>query len=72
MRKPETLRRWMTAYAAATATTASYEKIRDGATAGEADKPNRRTVAATGRSWNDCGSWIPCPVGFRRAAISCV
>lgn len=44
VRKPETLRRWMTAYAAATATTTSYEKIRDGATAGEADKPNRRTV----------------------------
>lgn len=44
VRKPETLRRWMTAYATATATTTSYEKIRDGATAGEADKPNRRTV----------------------------
>ena len=46
VRKPETLRRWMTAYAAATATTTSYEKIRDGATAGEVDKPNRRTVAS--------------------------
>jgi hypothetical protein len=44
VRKPDTLRRWMTAYAAATATTATLEKIRDAATGGEADKPSRVTV----------------------------
>ncbi len=38
------LRRWMTAYAAATATTASWEKVRDAATGGESDKPARTTV----------------------------
>jgi hypothetical protein len=41
VRRPETLRRWITAYAAATATTASYETIRDAATGGQQDKPSR-------------------------------
>lgn len=41
VRNPGALRRWMTAYAAATASTASYERIRDAATAGHANKPSR-------------------------------
>jgi len=44
VRRAETLRRWMRAYAAATATTASYEKIRDAATSGQSDKPSRATT----------------------------
>lgn len=44
VRRPGTLRRWMRAYAAATATTASYEKIRDAATSGNDDKPGRATT----------------------------
>ncbi|MEQ9103219.1 MAG: DUF4143 domain-containing protein [Rhodothermales bacterium] len=44
VRKPDLLRRWMAAYAAATSTTASYETIRDAATAGTADKPAKSTV----------------------------
>lgn len=44
VRHPGTLRRWMAAYAAATATTTSYEKIRDAATAGEGDKPAKSTT----------------------------
>lgn len=44
VRNPETLRRWMRAYAAATATTASYETIRDAATAGHGDKPAKTTT----------------------------
>jgi uncharacterized protein len=36
VRRPDTLRRWMTAYAAATATTTSLEKIRDAATRNQA------------------------------------
>lgn len=44
VRNPATLRRWLTAYAAATATTASYETIRDAATAGEREKPARTTT----------------------------
>ncbi|MGI8729214.1 MAG: ATP-binding protein [Solirubrobacteraceae bacterium] len=44
VRKPDALRRWMTAYAAATATTTSFEKIRDASTSGEDAKPARSTV----------------------------
>jgi predicted AAA+ superfamily ATPase len=44
VRRPATLRRWMTAYAAATATTTSYEKIRDAATAGVGTKPAKTTT----------------------------
>ncbi len=44
VRNPATLRAWMAAYAAATATTASYGSIRDAATPGEADKPARSTT----------------------------
>ena len=44
VRRPQLLRRWMAAYAAATATAASYETIRDAATPGEADKPAKTTT----------------------------
>ena len=44
VRRPQLLRRWMAAYAAATATSASYETIRDAATPGEADKPAKTTT----------------------------
>jgi hypothetical protein len=44
VRRPETLRRWMVAYAAATATTATFETIRDAATGGEGEKPARTTA----------------------------
>lgn len=44
IRKSHTLRAWLTAYAAATASTANYSTILDAATPGEADKPTRRTV----------------------------
>ena len=44
VRQPETLMRWLKAYAATVATTTSWDKVRDGATAGEGDKPNRKTV----------------------------
>lgn len=43
VRRPETLRRWMTAYAAATSTTTSLEKIRDAATGDEREKPAKAT-----------------------------
>ena len=46
VRRPESLRRWMVAYAAATATTATYEKIRNAATSGEGATPTRVTVLA--------------------------
>ena len=49
LRNPAALRRWLQAYAAATALTASRETIRDAATPGEETKPNRVTVDA----WRD-------------------
>jgi len=44
VRRPELVRRWLRAYAAATSTTASYETIRDAATGGEGTKPAKRTT----------------------------
>jgi predicted AAA+ superfamily ATPase len=44
VRNPAALRRWMVAYAAASSTTMSYEKIRDAATAGHANKPAKTTT----------------------------
>jgi len=74
VRRPDTLRRWMTAYAAATATTASLESIRDAATGGEADKPARTTVIqyrdALQRLWllDPVPAWIPSRNYFSRLA----
>lgn len=44
VRNPDVLRRWMRAYAAATATTASWETVRSAATAGQDDKPAKTTT----------------------------
>ena len=44
VRHPGTLRRWLSAYAAATATTASYDTIRDAASTGEGGKPAKTTT----------------------------
>ena len=44
VRNPAALRRWMTAYAAASSTTASFEKIRDASTGGHGDKPAKTTT----------------------------
>lgn len=44
VRKPALLRRWVTAYAAATSTAKTWEKIRDAATGGDGEKPTKATV----------------------------
>jgi len=44
VRAPHTLKRWMTAYAAATSSTTSYETIRDAATPGRSNKPAKTTT----------------------------
>jgi predicted AAA+ superfamily ATPase len=44
VRRPRALRAWLAAYAAATATNASYTSILDAATPGDADKPARQTA----------------------------
>ena len=46
VRNPAALRRWLTAYSAVTATTASYEAIRDAATSDEGEKPAKTTTLA--------------------------
>ncbi len=44
VRNPQALLRWMTAYAAATSTTATFETIRNAATSGEGKQPAKTTV----------------------------
>lgn len=44
VRRPNTIRAWLSAYGAATATDAAYTTILDAATAGDSDKPARQTV----------------------------
>ena len=46
VRRPQALRAWLTAYAAATATTTSYNRILEAATPGEDDKPAKTTTIA--------------------------
>jgi predicted AAA+ superfamily ATPase len=65
VRNPEGLRRWMAAYAAATATTASFETIRDASTSGHGNKPAKTTVQPykdiLERLWilESVPAWIP-------------
>ena len=65
VRKPTTLLRWLAAYAAATSTAATWETVRNAATAGEDEKPSR---SATGpyrdvleRLWilDPVPGWVP-------------
>ncbi|WP_420621917.1 ATP-binding protein [Candidatus Poriferisodalis sp.] len=70
------LRRWMTAYAAATSTSASFATIRDAATPGEPDKPARSTTisyrAALEQLWmiEEIPAWLPTRNRLRRLAAS--
>jgi predicted AAA+ superfamily ATPase len=65
IRNPAALRRWMTAYAAASSTTATFETIRDAASAGHTHKPSRTATQAyrdaLGRVWvlDEVPAWIP-------------
>lgn len=71
--RPETLRGWLTAYAAATATTASFAKIRDAAVAGT---PAKATVQAYTdtltalRILDPVPAWAPTGNQLRRVATS--
>ena len=68
------LRRWMTAYAAAVSTATAFEKIRDAASAGETDKPARTTTipyrsALEGlRLIEQVPAWLPTLNRLRRLA----
>lgn len=46
VRRPETLRRWLAAYAAASSTTTSYSKLLDATTGGDGQQPTRDTTQA--------------------------
>jgi uncharacterized protein len=65
VRRPATLRRWMQAYAAATTTTASFEKIRDAASSDRGQKPTRATTQpyrdVVERLWilDPVAAWVP-------------
>jgi predicted AAA+ superfamily ATPase len=72
VRRPATLRAWLTAYAAATATTTSYNVILDAATPGDADKPAKTTTAAyrdvLAQIWllEPLPAWLPARNPFAR------
>src|SRR5262249_4044000 len=65
IRNPAVLRRWMAAYAAASSTTATFETIRDAASAGDERKPAKSTTQgyrdALSRVWvlDEVPAWIP-------------
>jgi predicted AAA+ superfamily ATPase len=72
IRNPAALRRWMTAYAAASSTTASFETIRDAATGGEGEKPAKTTTQpyrdVLERLWvlDPVPAWMPTRNRIRR------
>lgn len=72
IRNPIGLRRWLTAYAAASSTSASYESIRDAATGGQGEKPSKSTVGpyrdALERLWivDPVPAWAPTRNRLRR------
>lgn len=74
VRRPAALRGWLTAYAAAISTTASYNAILDAATPGEADKPARPTTIAyrevLEQLWllDPVPGWVPGHNAFKRLA----
>jgi len=64
VRQPQTMLRWLRAYASAVATDAGYTEILDASTAGERDKPALRTTAAyreaLGNLWllDEVPAWV--------------
>ena len=74
VRRPATLRAWLAAYAAATATTASYNTILAAATPGEAEKPAKTTTIAyrdvLSQIWllDPVPGWVPVRNQFTRLA----
>ena len=65
IRNPAALRRWMTAYAAASSTTATFETLRDAASAGHEHKPSKSATQAyrdaLSRVWvlDEVPAWLP-------------
>lgn len=65
VRRPATVKAWLTAYAAATSTTATWERIRDASSAGVASKPAKTTtlpyieILTALRILDDLEAWVP-------------
>lgn len=76
VRNRAALRRWLTAYAAAASTTASYETIRDAASPGRAGKPAKSTTipyrTTLEKLWmiEEVPAWAPTRNRLRRLAAS--
>jgi uncharacterized protein len=76
VRKPRTLRRWMAAYAAATATSTSFEKIRRAAADSHGEVPARMTTQpyrdVLERLWilDPVQPWLPTRNRLKRLAAS--
>lgn len=76
VRRPAVLRSWMAAYAAATATTASYNSIMSAATPGDAVKPAKTTTSAyrdvLAQLWmlDPVPGWSPTRNHFSRLAVA--
>lgn len=74
VRRPAMLRAWLTAYAAATATTASYSVILNAATPGDGEKPAKTTTIAyrdvLSQIWllDPLPGWLPVRNRFTRLA----
>jgi predicted AAA+ superfamily ATPase len=72
LRRPDTFLRWITSFAAATATTASYSEILDAATAGDNKKPSTITTSTyrdvLTNLWiiDEVAPWIPTLGEFSR------
>jgi predicted AAA+ superfamily ATPase len=72
VRRPDTLRGWLAAYAAASATTTSYNAILDAATPGESNKPAKTTTTAyrdvLSQLWllDPVPGWLPSRSAFSR------
>ena len=76
IRDRRSLRSWLTAFAAATSTAASFTTIRDAATAGEPDKPAKSSTIAyrniLERLWmiDEVPAWLPTANRLRRLATA--
>nr|WP_269329900.1 DUF4143 domain-containing protein [Kineosporia babensis] len=74
VRRPQSLRAWLSAYAAATSTSASYNAILDAATAGESSKPAKTTTMVyrdtLSQLWllEPLAGWLPTTNAFTRMA----
>ncbi|CAM2950446.1 ATP-binding protein [Actinomyces slackii] len=72
VRRPEVLRRWLAAYAAATSTTTAYSRLLDATTAGDGSQPAKSTTIAyrdhLTRLWllDPVPGWVPANNQIRR------